>query len=77
MNQSWINILNSFQINVQVNSKKEVYKKATAIQFFPYCNFKFRAKFHVCLFVYFDFLKAEYFLKDQNEFMTNSKDLNS
>ena len=59
MNQLWINILNSFPKNVQVDSKKEFYKEATAIQFFPYCNFKFRAKFHVCLFVYFDFLKQK------------------
>ena len=43
--------------------KKNSTKKQTLYNFFPYCNFKFRAKFHVCLFVYFDFWKTEYFWK--------------
>ena len=43
--------------------RKNSTKNQTLYNFFPYCNFKFRAKFHVCLFVYFDFWKTEYFWK--------------
>ena len=78
-----MNANNSFLVlNVQDISKKEFLKETNATRlflFFPYCNFKFRAKFDVCLFIYFDFWKAEYFFflkfcnKNQNEFIKHSK----